>query len=216
MTSTTDIVIATRSADKLREIRQILAPAPRLNLLSLDDAGIPASHDEDDIEVFDTFLDNARAKALHFSRIASLPTIADDSGISVHALDGRPGVHSRRFAPAALSLHGLALDRANNQRLLHELRDVPRDQRTAHYTCAAVLLLPDGRSTAAIGTCSGFILEKPRGCLGFGYDPLFLDPESGLSFGETEPAIKNARSHRARAFRALAAHLQAVPSTVRV
>jgi XTP/dITP diphosphohydrolase len=200
------LLLATRSPDKAREIRDILAPLTHAAIVTLDDAGIPAATLEDELEVHDTFLANAHAKAEYFLRLAQLPTLADDSGISVDALAGRPGVRSRRFAGEA-GLRGLPLDRANNERLLRELRDTPRPQRSAHYTCAAVLHLPGDRRFAAIGTCSGFILEEPRGTYGFGYDPLFLDPATGLSFGETEPVQKHRRSHRARAFRALASCL---------
>lgn len=197
------LLLATRSRDKAREIREILAPLTRALIVTPDDLGMLHSELEDELEIHDTFLANAYAKAAYFLRHAQLPTLADDSGINVDALEGKPGVRSKRFADAA-GLTGVALDQANNERLLRELRDTPHEQRTAHYTCAAVLHLPDGHRFAAIGTCSGFILDEPRGTRGFGYDPLFLDPASGLSFGEIEPAHKHRKSHRARAFRALA------------
>jgi XTP/dITP diphosphohydrolase len=200
------IVLATRSGDKAREIRQILAPVFRGRLISLDEAGVQPTAAEDDVEAFDTFLDNAHAKAAYFAGITGLPTIADDSGISIDALHGAPGVRSRRFAVAA-GFSGLRLDAANNERVLRELAGVPTDRRTAHYTCAAVLHPPGSpRRYAAVGICAGSILEAPRGAGGFGYDPLFLDPASGLSFGELAPELKNRRSHRSRAFRALAAN----------
>jgi XTP/dITP diphosphohydrolase len=205
----TTLVLASRSQDKVREIRLILAPVFRGRIITLDEAGIEPVPEEDDVEAFDSFLANAHAKAAWFLERSGLPTIADDSGIVVHALDGAPGVRSKRFAARA-DLHGADLDRANNERLLHELRDVPATRRTAHYTCAAVLHLPAGARFSALGTCSGSILSEPRGTAGFGYDPLFLDPSTGLSFGETDPTVKNSRSHRARAFRALAANLPAV------
>jgi XTP/dITP diphosphohydrolase len=198
------ILLASRSRDKVREINAILAPSFNGVILTLDDAGIPVSPDEDDIEAFDTFIANAHAKAAWFMAIAGMPTLADDSGISVDALDGAPGVRSKRFSGRA-DLGGAELDHANNERLIRELQDRPPDQRGAHYTCAAVLHLPDGRRCTALGVRSGFILDAPRGSHGFGYDPLFLDPATGLSFGETDPAAKNRTSHRARAFRALAA-----------
>jgi XTP/dITP diphosphohydrolase len=196
------VLLATRSADKAREIRRILGNAfgP---IITLDQAGIAESPAEDDVEAFDTFLDNARAKADFFMRRAGMPTLADDSGICVDALGGAPGVYSKRFSGRA-DLRGLDLDRANNERLLRDLVGVPEHRRSAHYTCAAVLHLPDGRRFAAIGTCTGLILTEPRGTGGFGYDPLFLDPDTGLSFGESAHGAKDAKSHRARAFRALA------------
>lgn len=200
------LLLATRSGDKVREIRQILAATSAGDVLSLDDAGIPPDPAEEDIEQFDTFLANAHAKAAYFQRLGGLPTLADDSGISVDALGGVPGVKSRRYA-AAPGLDGRALDHANNRRLLDALGGVPLEHRSAHYTCAAVLHLPDGRRYSAVGIRSGFVLDAPRGSGGFGYDPLFLDPATGLSFGELDPVVKNRTSHRSRAFRALANQL---------
>jgi XTP/dITP diphosphohydrolase len=198
------IVLARRSHDKAREIREILTPILHVGIITLDDAGIEADEAEESIEVHHTFLANAHAKAAYFMSVTGRATIADDSGISVDALGGAPGAHSRRFAQQP-GLTGLELDHANNERLLHELRGVPDELRTAHYTCAAVLHLPDGRRFSAIGTCAGVILLQPRGSGGFGYDPLFLVPDLGLTFGETTREQKHRRSHRARAFRALAA-----------
>ena len=183
----------------MREIAELL---PHVELLTLDQAGVEPTPEEDGIEAFDTFIANARAKADHFMRITGLPTIADDSGLGVDAIDGAPGVHSRRFSGRDLA--GFELDRANNDHLLHLLRNVPHEQRTAHYTCAAVLHEPDGHRLAAIGTCSGIIADEPRGTGGFGYDPLFILPHDGRSFGEMSAAEKHRFSHRARAFRALA------------
>lgn len=202
------LLLATRSRDKLREIGQILHAACGATLVSLDEAGIAPDPEEEGVEAFDTFLANAHAKAEYFLRRTGLPTLADDSGIQVDALGGAPGVRSRRWA-AAPGLDGRELDAANNQRLLRELDGVEGDARSAHYTCAAVLHLPDGRRFAAVGTCSGVILDAPRGHGGFGYDPLFRDPRTGLSFGQVDAAEKNRRSHRARAFRSLFANLPA-------
>jgi XTP/dITP diphosphohydrolase len=208
MPSTSDpaIVIATRSDDKAREIRQILEPALGVSLLNLHEAGIAPDPAEDGVESFPTFLANAHAKAAFFLQRTGLPTLADDSGICVHALGGAPGVLSRRYAGRP-DLHGSDLDRANNERLLLALQHTPPPRRTAHYSCAAVLHLPDGRRFGAVGTCAGSILAAPRGDMGFGYDPIFLDTATGIAFGEMDPAAKNRKSHRARAFRALAATL---------
>ena len=193
------VLLATRSADKAREIREI----SQVRFITLDEAGVKPDPAEDRIEIFETFLDNAHAKAAYFLRLTGLPTIADDSGIRVDALDGAPGVHSRRFA-SGHALSGLEQDRANNERLLHRLRKTPIGHRAAHYTCAAVLHTPNGRRFSALGTCSGLILHEARGDGGFGYDPLFLLPDTGLTFGEMSRAEKQRRSHRSRAFRALA------------
>jgi XTP/dITP diphosphohydrolase len=200
------ILLATRSSDKAREIRQILAPIFHGRIIDLTEAGIEPHADEDGIEVFDTFLANAHAKAAWFGERAGLAVIADDSGLSVDALGGAPGVRSRRFAERA-DLQGIALDQANNERLLADLHGVPEEHRTAHYTCAAVFHLRDGRRMSALGTRSGTILHAPRGHEGFGYDPLFFDPLSAAAFAELEPTLKNRRSHRAAAFRAIAANL---------
>jgi XTP/dITP diphosphohydrolase len=203
-----ELLLATRSSDKAREIGQILAPVFHGRLRTLADAGIEPTPAEEDIEVFDSFVANAHAKAAYFLSLTGLPTLADDSGLCVHALGGAPGVRSRRFA-AAPGLDGLQLDAANNQRLLQALQGVEASRRSAHYACAAVLHLPHPGALryVALGTCSGRILESPRGSAGFGYDPLFFDPVSNGAFAEMEPAEKNRRSHRARAFRALAAML---------
>lgn len=197
------IILASRSSDKAREIGHILGRTLGADVSTLDAVGIEADAAEDSIEIHDTFLANAHAKAAYFIRMTNRATIADDSGICVDALAGAPGVHSRRFASRP-GLDGIELDRANNERLLQAMRDIPDIERTAHYTCAAVLHLPDGRRFSAVGTCPGRILHEPRGSGGFGYDPLFLIPDLGLTFGEMTPELKHHRSHRARAFRALA------------
>ena len=201
--STASIILATRSADKAREITEILSGVCPFDIVTLADAGVPYDPVEDDIEAHDSFLANAHAKAAWFLRLTGIPTIADDSGICVDELGGAPGVRSRRFASGD-DRAGLEQDRANNERLLHELRETPPERRTAHYTCAAVLHAPDGRRFSALGTCAGLILPEPRGDGGFGYDPLFLVPAIGRSFGEMSRTEKQQHSHRARAFRALA------------
>lgn len=200
------LLIASRSADKVREIRDILQPALGSRLISLADAGVGASAAEDDVEAFPTFRENALAKAAYFQRLTGMAVLADDSGIEVDALNGAPGVLSKRFALAP-GLTGLALDRANNQLLLDRLAGVPTERRGARYVCAAVLLNPATPPRTALGTCRGFILDAPRGTGGFGYDPLFSFPELQRTFGELATAQKHRFSHRARAFRALAAQL---------
>jgi len=200
------ILVATRSAHKLREIREILGPARASDLRSLADFGLPPDPAEDDIETHATFLENALAKAAFFARRTGLPTIADDSGIVVHVLGGEPGVRSKRWSGRD-DLHGQDLDDANNALLIERLRGVPPQRRTAHYACAAALVRPGAPPRAALATCNGTILDAPRGTGGFGYDPLFLLPDLGLTFGQLPPELKNLRSHRARAFRALAAIL---------
>lgn len=199
----TQLVVATRSAHKLREIREILPPVAGLQLLTLDEAGIPPVPEEEGIEVFDTFADNALAKARFFARRCGRPVLADDSGLCVDALGGAPGVRSKRFAGRS-DLHGSALDAANNQRLLRELQGVPPEQRGGHYVCVVALADAAGRELTFQGRCDGVLLESPRGGGGFGYDPLFFVPDEGATFGEMDAERKNRISHRARAVRAAA------------
>jgi XTP/dITP diphosphohydrolase len=205
-----DCLLATRSAGKIREIRELLQGIPRLELLGLDEAAVTYSSAEDEVERFDTFLDNARAKALYFADRTGLPTIADDSGIAVAALFGAPGVRSKRFAADAgltSSAEAGDLDRLNNELLLMRMRDLPDERRAAHYACIAALAIPGKIALTTIGTCSGMIAHEPRGDRGFGYDPIFFIPELGATFAEVPATEKNRRSHRARAFLALRAHL---------
>lgn len=201
------VVVATRSPDKLREIRAILAVVPGLELLDLDGAGVPGSPEEDDIEAFGTFEENARAKAAWFQERTGLPVLADDSGLEVDALGGAPGVRSKRFAPNPEGLTGEARDRANNRHLVALLRDVPEEERIARYVCMAVLDRGDGAPVAFRGEAEGRIVPEPRGSGGFGYDPHFFDPELDRTFAEVTPEVKDARSHRGKAFRSLAQYL---------
>ena len=194
------------------EIRRILADVPGLEVLSLDDAGIPYTPEEDGLEPYDTFRENALSKARYFHERSGLATVADDSGIAVDALDGAPGVRSKRFAPDAGvdgdGLEGQALDDANNRHLLQRLRNVPARERTARYVCVAVLVEEGADPVAFRGEAPGVVVDAPRGSGGFGYDPHVLDPELGKTFAEMTGPEKDARSHRGHAFRALAAELR--------
>jgi XTP/dITP diphosphohydrolase len=192
------IVVATRSPHKLREIRQILSPPDDVELLDLGEAGVEERAEEEEIEKFDTFAENALAKARYFAARTGLPVMADDSGLSVDALGGAPGVRSKRFS-GRRELTGALLDEANNQLLLERLREVEPSARTAQYVCAVALVTPQGREAVFHGRCDGRILESPRGQGGFGYDPLFFVPELNATFAEVAAARKNAASHRARA-----------------
>jgi XTP/dITP diphosphohydrolase len=194
------LVVATRNPGKVREIREILAALPGWEVVGLDDLGIPESPDEDALEEFDTFEENALAKARYFAAKADAPALADDSGLCVDALGGAPGVRSRRFA-AVDEARGERQDQANNRHLLALLRDVPDEARTARYVCAAAVAWPDGRELVRTGTCGGAILREPRGAGGFGYDPLFYVEDERVTFGELPPERKNALSHRGRATR---------------
>jgi XTP/dITP diphosphohydrolase len=197
------LLVATRSKHKMREIRRILADVTGLVVQDLDEAGIPPDYVEDELEVHETFEENALAKASHFFGLAGIATLADDSGIAVDALDGAPGVRSKRFAPDA-GLTGRARDDANNRYLVGQLQGVQPDERTARYVCVAALLEPDRDPVLLRGEAVGVIVDAPRGSGGFGYDPHVLDTELGITFAEMSPEQKNARSHRGAAFRKLA------------
>jgi XTP/dITP diphosphohydrolase len=202
-----EILLATRSADKAAEIIEVLATASRTRVVTLNDLGMPSNPAEDDVEQYETFIDNAIAKARYFTELTGRPTVADDSGLMVDALGGLPGVRTKRFA----SDHGVVtnnVDQANNDLLLARMRDVPDNRRGAQYVCAAALVGPSGETIASVGTCTGVIAQAPRGSGGFGYDPLFFFPQLDVTFAELTRAQKNQYSHRARAFRALAAHLK--------
>jgi XTP/dITP diphosphohydrolase len=201
------LVVATRSEHKLREIRAILGAVPDLELMDLNGAGIPESPEEESIEAFANFEENARAKAAWFRERTGLPVVADDSGLAVDALGGQPGVHSKRFAPNPKGLEGEDRDRMNNRYLVELLEGIPAEERTARYVCVAVLDRGDGKPLAFRGEAEGRIVFEPRGEGGFGYDPHFYDPELDRTFAEISPEAKDARSHRGKAFRALARHL---------
>jgi len=202
------LLLATRSADKVREIKEILS-GTGVEVVSLEEARVPWSSMEDTLEDFDSFQANARSKAEYFAKLTGLPTVADDSGIEVLSLMGVPGVRSKRFAPNAMSLSGKELDAANNQELLRRLQGADEKRRRASYTCVAVLLRrPTAAYEAFTGRCWGRLLEAPRGTGGFGYDPLFFDEELGKTFAELTPEEKHARSHRGEAFRQVAEALK--------
>jgi XTP/dITP diphosphohydrolase len=198
----TRLVVATRNAGKVREIHQMLAGIEGFEVVGLAELGIPESPEEDDVEAFETFEENALAKAHYFARKTGELALADDSGLCVDALDGAPGVRSRRFAPVD-EARGERQDAANNRHLLALLADAPDARRTARYVCAAAAAWPDGRELVRTGTCGGAILREARGSGGFGYDPLFYLSDEGQTFGELPPDRKNALSHRSKAVRAL-------------
>jgi XTP/dITP diphosphohydrolase len=203
------ILLATRSSGKLREFKEILSDFD-LEIVNLDSVGIPVTADEDAIECFPTFEANAIAKARYFHDLSDMPTIADDSGLVVDVLDGAPGVLSKRYSGRS-DLTGVALDSANNEKLLTELATVDRAMRarregsadrSAHYVCVAAFV--DGtRELVREGRIDGRIIEHPRGSGGFGYDPHFESPDLGGTFAEADWSLKSRVSHRGRAFRAL-------------
>ncbi|HJZ91898.1 MAG TPA: RdgB/HAM1 family non-canonical purine NTP pyrophosphatase [Gemmataceae bacterium] len=183
------LVIGSRNAKKLQELHDLLGDLP-VELTDLT----PWPNVPDVEETGQTFEENARLKATAYARATGEWVLAEDSGLVVPALKGRPGVYSARYA----GTHGD--DAANNQKLLAELAPLPDDRRAAYYVCVAALSAPDGEVNAvAEGRCHGVITKEPRGAGGFGYDPLFEIPEYHRTFGELSPRVKQALSHRARA-----------------
>jgi XTP/dITP diphosphohydrolase len=188
----------------MKEIRRILASVPDLELLSLDEAGLETLPEEDRLEPFETFEQNAASKARYFHARSGLPTVADDSGIEVGALDGAPGVRSKRFAPLPEGTPDDVRDAENNRHLLEQLHGFPSHERSARYVCVVVLEEGTGEPLVVRGEAEGIIAAAPSGSGGFGYDPLFFDPVLEKTFAEILPDEKNARSHRGAAFRKLA------------
>ena len=189
--------MASGNAGKLREIARILSDL-NIAVVPQSDFGISGAE-----ETGSTFAENALIKARHAARATGLAAIADDSGLMVDALDGRPGIYSARYSGPD------ATDQTNIDRLLAELEGVPEDQRSAAFHCVVCFVTPDGAEPLiAEGEWRGRILRERRGDGGFGYDPVFLDIELGCSSAELNADEKNARSHRGKALKALARKLR--------
>ena len=218
-----ELLVATRSAGKIREIRRILGSVEGLAIRDLDDAGVTYEPEEEALEPYDTFEANALSKARYFFGKSGLPTVADDSGIEVFALGGAPGVRSKRFAadahqseaagkgeaPDPVAEEGHATDDANNRHLVDRLANVSPADRTARYVCVAVLVDGDADPIVVRGEAPGLIVDEPAGRGGFGYDPYVFNVELGKTFAEMTAEEKDVRSHRGNAFRALADTLAA-------
>lgn len=185
----TVLVVGTRNSKKRQELLEILGD------FGLDLRDLTSFPDAPEVEEDgQTFEENARKKAVELARHLHHWVLAEDSGLVVPALDGRPGVYSARYAGQQGN------DAANNQKLLTELEAQPADRRGAYYVCVAALANPQGEVQAVVeGRCHGVILSTYRGSGGFGYDPLFLIPEYHQTFGELSPRVKHALSHRGRA-----------------
>jgi XTP/dITP diphosphohydrolase len=188
------LLVATTNVGKLREIRELLAGLP-FEILSLDDVDAPVAPEETGA----TFAENARLKATAYATATGLLTVADDSGLEVDALDGRPGVHSARYPGASYP------DRFEN--LWREMHASGRPERTARFVCALALAGPDGIVFETVGTVEGLIASQARGTGGFGYDPIFYFPPYGATLAEVDDR-KAAVSHRGHAVRDLRAFLQ--------
>ena len=195
------IAIASRNPHKLREMARICAEWP-VEWLTADE------DDErwpDVEETGATYLDNARLKARAVSAALGVPALADDSGIEVDALGGRPGPRSARFAGEDAS------DRENLEELVRAVKGVPAAGRTARYRCVVVLITPLGDETVAEGLCEGTLEPKPRGTRGFGYDPIFVPAGWDRTMAELTDELKDRISHRGRALRALRAAAEDPP-----
>ncbi len=205
-------LLATRSAGKLRELREIFSGSG-LDVVDLSALGIPETAAENELERYDTFEDNALAKARYFFELSGgLPTFGDDSGMSVDALGGEPGVYSKRWSGRD-DLTGRPLDDANNAKLVARMKDAQRRDPlrytdAARYVCVAAFKDAAGEVLRR-GEVEGRVLTTPRGAGGFGYDPYFEAPDLGGTFAESTIENTAASSHRARAFRALLTALRA-------
>ncbi len=185
----TRLILATRNRGKFREISHRFEKTfPQLELESLENLSIP-----DVIEDQDSFLGNATKKAQTIAKALNISTLADDSGIEVDALQGKPGIFSARFAGPQ------ATDLENNQKLIQLLQKVPPEQRTARFRCVMVFCRPEGDVLHTEGTVEGRIVDDPRGSDGFGYDPHFLLPDRSLTMAQISLEEKNRISHRAKA-----------------
>jgi XTP/dITP diphosphohydrolase len=186
------LVIATNNKNKIREIRNKFADIAGLELIPLDEFPGPPEVIEDG----SSFRENAHKKALEIATYAGYPSMADDSGLVVDALDGRPGIFSARYGGES------ATDADRNRMILEEMRGIPAERRSARFICVIAIAFRDGRSYFAEGSCEGIIAETMRGRHGFGYDPIFYLPELGKTMAELPLHEKNRISHRAKALEA--------------
>ncbi len=195
------VLFATSNPHKIEEVRAVLLAA-EIDVIGLDEVD-PDHRIEEPAETGATFEENARIKAIAYARATGRVTLAEDSGFEVDALGGRPGVYSARYAGKEMTRS--ERDRANNEKLLREMRDVPDGKRSARFVCAMCLASPRGETLDETrGTFEGVIAHEPRGTNGFGYDPLLFLPDAGKTSAELSPAEKNARSHRGNAARTMA------------
>ena len=188
------IVLATANAGKIRELSTLVRLCtPELKVLGLADFPELGAIEE----TGSTFAENASLKAQQVSQATGLVALADDSGLVVDALQGAPGIYSARYSGPQ------ATDAENINKLLKELAQVPQELRTAHFVCVMVAMAPDGQQLMGHGQWSGLITTSIQGAGGFGYDPVFFDPQLGLTAAQMEAKVKNERSHRGQAVRAL-------------
>jgi XTP/dITP diphosphohydrolase len=196
------VVLATKNKGKIREFSRMFAGFEAEILTIADLPDLP-----DVVEDGDTFEANARKKAETISQVTGLPALADDSGLEVDALDGKPGVYSARFAGPN------ATDQENNEKLVSLLQNVPEEKRSCRFVSVLALAVPGEETLLVRGTCEGRIVLRSRGENGFGYDPHFFLPEKGRTMAELAPEEKNSISHRGEAVRKLEAILRRVYET---
>ncbi|WIF94081.1 XTP/dITP diphosphatase [Caminicella sporogenes] len=187
------IVLASKNKHKLQEIKEILKEL-NIELVSMDDVGLESLEIIEDGNIFE---ENSMKKAVTVMEKTNLIALADDSGLEVDYLDGRPGVYSSRFAGEN------ATDDENNKKLLESLKDVDFNKRTARFVSVISVVRPDGKKLVVRGECEGIIGFGKKGTNGFGYDPLFIVPEYNKTFAQLGPEIKNKISHRAKALEKL-------------
>jgi XTP/dITP diphosphohydrolase len=192
-----DILISSRNEDKIREIRSIFN-SPEFNLKTLDKFPNAPNVEEDG----NTLYENAFKKAVALSKFTGLATISDDTGLEVQILNGKPGVFSARYAGRNASYE------ENVEKLLEEVKGIPKGERKAQFRCVAVFYHPSGMTIWEEGIVQGIILNERRGRNGFGYDPVFYLPEIGKTFAEMSEEEKNEISHRGKAFRKLYASVK--------
>lgn len=190
-------ILATRNRGKLKEIKEMLADLP-FEVLSMEDAGISENIEENG----NTFEENALIKARKVCGISGEIAMADDSGLEVDFLGGKPGIFSSRFAGEGAS------DEERNDKLLRLLEGVPFEKRTARFVCAVAVVFPEGKHFTAKGCCGGFISLSARGENGFGYDPVFYLPEHNMTMAQLNSGEKNRISHRGKALRLMVEELK--------
>jgi len=191
------LVVASHNGGKIKEIGDLLLPFC-LEVVAARDLGLiePAETEK-------TFVGNAILKARAAAEVSGLPAIADDSGLEVSSLKGKPGIFSARWAGPKKDFY-LAMKKINNKLRAADRRAQRRVSRSARFVCALAIVWPTGKTESFVGTVDGDLCWPPRGERGFGYDPIFLPKKNSLTFGELEPELKHAISHRADAFQKLA------------
>lgn len=193
-----EIVIASGNLHKIREFRDMLKHLKHIEILSLKHFPNYIAPEEDKL----TFKENAIIKAEHAAKTLNKWVLADDSGLVVPAINGEPGVFSRRYAGSQ------ATAAENRKKLLERMQGLKDDSRTAYFECCLALASPAGLKKSVTGTCEGFIIEHERGSQGFGYDSLFIKNDYDKTFGELDEATKNRISHRRKAFEKIALTLE--------